>query len=108
MTNEVALIAGMAFVTILVRYPLLALVGKITLPDPVLRALKYVPPAVLTAIIVPAMLFKDDQLVLSYRNDYLIAGIICALIAWRTRNLLLTIVIGMVVLILWRLLLTII
>src|SRR5215475_9351359 len=98
----------MALVTIAIRYPLLALVGKITLPDPVLRALKYVPPAVLTAIIVPAMLFKDDQLVLSYRNDYLIAGIACALIAWRTRNLLLTIVIGMVVLILWRLLLTVI
>src|SRR5437016_14585799 len=98
----------MALVTIAIRYPLLALLGKITLPDPVLRALKYVPPAVLTAIIVPAMLFKNDQLALTYRNDYLIAGIVCSLIAWRTRNLLLTIVIGMAVLILWLLILTLI
>src|SRR5207302_6158295 len=52
--NEVLLIAGMALVTLAIRYPLLALVGKVSLPEPVLRALKYVPPAVLTAIIVPA------------------------------------------------------
>lgn len=100
--NEFLLIAGMALVTLAIRYPLLALVGKISLPDQVLRALKYVPPAVLTAIIVPAMLFKGDQLNISLGNDHLIAGLITAIVAWRSRNLLLTIVVGMVTLIVWR------
>src|SRR5262245_37840515 len=107
MSPEVPLIIGMALVTLAIRYPVLALFGKIPMPDPVLRALKYVPPAVLTAIIVPAMLFdKSGQLSLSYSNAFLVAGIITAVVAWRSKNLLLTIVAGMVVLVLWRLLLT--
>ena len=106
MSPEVLLIAGMALVTLAVRYPVLALFGKIPMPEPILRALKYVPPAVLTAIIVPAMLFKNDQLSLSYTNDFLVAGIISAVVAWRSKNLLLTIVVGMLSLVLWRLLLT--
>jgi branched-subunit amino acid transport protein len=106
--NELLIILGMALVTFAIRYPLLALVSKITLPQIVLRALKYVPPAVLTAIIVPAVLFrgKDDQLLVSSSNDYLIAGIVCVLVAWRSKNLLLTIVIGMIVVLGWRWLLS--
>jgi branched-subunit amino acid transport protein len=100
--NEVLLIAGMALVTLAIRYPLLALVGKISLPEPVLRALKYVPPAVLTAIIIPAMLFKGDQLDIGPGNDHLVAGLITAIVAWRSKNLLLTIVVGMITLIAWR------
>src|SRR5260221_10795956 len=106
MSPEVVLIAGMALVTLVVRYPILALFGKIPMPEAILRALKYVPPAVLTAIIVPAMLLKNDQLSLSYANDFLVAGIIAAIVAWRSKNLLLTIVVGMVSLVLWRLLLS--
>src|ERR1041385_4254671 len=104
--NELVIIIGMALVTIGIRYPLLALLGKITLPEPIFRALRYVPPAVLTAIIVPAMLFKNDQLIISYTNDYLVAGIISVLVAWRSKNLLLTIVVGMASLLVWRWLLS--
>ena len=104
--NELVIIIGMALVTIAIRYPLLALLGKITLPEPIFRALKYVPPAVLTAIIVPAMLFKNDELVIGYTNDYLIAGIISAVVAWRSKNLLLTIIVGMGSLLIWRWLLS--
>ena len=104
--NELLIIVGMALVTIAIRYPLLALLGKLSLPEPIFRALKYVPPAVLTAIIMPAMLFKNDVLVISYTNDYLIAGIISVVVAWRSKNLLLTIVIGMASLLAWRWLLS--
>ena len=104
--NEVIIVVGMALVTFAIRYLVLALLGKINLPEPVFRALKYVPPAVLTAIIVPAMLFKNDELVINYTNDFLIAGIISAIVAWRSKNLLLTIVVGMAVLLLWRWLLS--
>ncbi len=101
--NEFILIAGMALVTFAVRYPVLVLVGKIPLPGRVFRALRYVPPAVLSAIIVPAVLMPDGATIdFSPTNSYLVAGIIAGLIAWRTKNLLLTIVIGMALFLLMR------
>ncbi len=100
--NELLLVAGMAAVTFGVRYPVLVLVGKIPLPESVFRALRYVPPAVLTAIIVPAVLMPEGTVDFSPANAYLVAGIASALVAWRTKSLLLTIVIGMVVMLGWR------
>lgn len=97
--NEAWLIAGMALVTFAVRYPVLALVGKINLPDRVFNALKFVPPAVLAAIIVPALLMPSGNTIeLSVENTRLVAGVVAALVAWRTKNLLLTIVLGMLTL----------
>ena len=94
--NEFLLVLGMTLVTFAVRYPVMALVSKITLPPSVLAALRYIPPAVLTAIIVPSLLAPDgDTLQLGLNNAYLAAGIVAALIAWRTNNLLLTILLGM-------------
>ena len=101
--NELLLILGMALVTFAVRYPVLVLVSKIPLPDRVFRALRYVPPAVLAAIIVPAVLMPDGQTVnFAPSNSALIAGIIAGVIAWRTKNLLLTIVLGMAIFLIWR------
>ena len=96
--NEFIMIAGMALVTFLIRYPTMVLVGKIPLPDRVFRALRYVPPAVLAAIIVPALFMPDGESIsFSLGNSYLVAGILAALIAWRSKNLLLTIVLGMAI-----------
>lgn len=101
--NEVVLIAGMALVTFAVRYPVLALVGRMQLPDRVLRALRYVPVAVLTAIIIPTMFAPDAGAVdISVNNAYLIAGILSIAVAWYRKNLLMTIVIGMAVFLAWR------
>jgi branched-subunit amino acid transport protein len=101
--NELVMIVGMSLVTFAVRYPVMVLVGKIPLPETVFRALRYVPPAVLAAIILPEILMNDDKRIdVSLDNSYLIASIIAALVAWRTKNLLLTIVIGMATMLLWR------
>lgn len=100
--NEFWMIAGMALVTFAVRYPVLALVGKIDLPEPVFRTLRFVPPAILGAIILPALLFKDDRVYIAPDNSYLVAGIVAGLVAWRSKNLLLTIVLGMLALWGWR------
>ena len=101
-TFEILMVAGMTAVTFGVRYPVLALVSRVRLPDPVMAALKFIPPAVLTAIIVPAMLMPAGEMDISLSNAYLVAGVLSGLIAWRTRNLLATIVIGMVVFLAWR------
>lgn len=100
--NEVVLILGMAAVTFGVRYPVLALIGRMNLPPAVLRALKYVPAAVLTAIVFPAVLLRDGALALRVDNAYLVGAVIAVIVAWRTRSLLWTILIGMVVFLLWR------
>ena len=100
--NEFVLIAGMALVTFATRYLVLAVVSRIPLPEPVFQALKFVPPAVLTAIIVPAVLLPEGSLSLQLSNTALYAGLIAALISWRSGNLLLTIVGGMLAFWGWR------
>jgi branched-subunit amino acid transport protein len=98
----------MFLVTFAARYPLLVLVGRIKLPDSVTRALRYVPVAVLTAICATAVLIPKDTLDISLTNAALIAAIVSILIAWRTKNLLLTIGVGMAVFLAWRALLTVV
>lgn len=100
--DEVLMIFGMMLVTFGVRYPVLALVGRMQLPDVVVRGLRYVPPVVLTAISVPAVLMPNGVIAVSPTNAYLAAGIFAVLIAWRTKNLLATIVLGMAIFLLWR------
>jgi branched-subunit amino acid transport protein len=77
-------------------------VSKVKLPPAVLEALKFIPPAVLSAIIFPAVLLPQGELDLGIGNASLIAAVAAALIAWRTKNLLLTIVLGMAIFLGWR------
>lgn len=100
--NDLLIVSGMALVTFLVRYPLLVLVGRITLPEIVRQALWYVPLAVLAAIIAPAIVMPEGTIDLAPTSAPLIAGLIAILVAWRTKNLLLTILIGMAALLIWR------
>ena len=44
--NELLLVAGMALVTVAIRYPTMAIFGRIPLPDALIRALRYVPVAI--------------------------------------------------------------
>ncbi len=99
--NEFTLIAGMALVTFSIRYPVLALFSKIPLPENVFRALRFVPPAVLTAIIAPALFLPHGQFSVNLDNAHLYAGLAAILIAWRSKNLLITILLGMAILWIW-------
>ena len=101
-SEEILLIAGMMLVTVLVRYPVLAIVGRIKLSERVFRALRFVPVAVLTAIIAPELLIRDGVPALSLGNAYLCGGLVAVLVAWRWGNLLITIVAGMGSFVVWR------
>src|SRR5690349_17711684 len=105
-TTELLLVLGMAVVTIAVRYPVLALVSKANLPPPLLASLKFIAPAVLTAIIRPALLAPSgDRRDISLSNDYVVAGLITTIVAWRAKDLLVTLGVGMLALWGYRLLL---
>jgi branched-subunit amino acid transport protein len=86
--------------TYAMRLSFILLWGKINVPTWLQRALRFVPPAVLTAIFFPGMFMPDGSLDLSPGNARLIAGTLAVLVAWRTRNIVLTILVGMGVLLL--------
>ena len=100
--NEWLMIAGMALVTFTPRYGVLALLGRVEMPKPLFKALRFVPVAVLSAIIAPDLILKDNQINIAPQNSFLVAGIVAAFVSWRTKNLMLTIVVGMAVFLLWR------
>jgi len=95
LNSEFLLILGMMLVTFGVRYPVLAWLSKRDLPPDVLLALEFVPVAVLSAIVVPTATIRDDQWAISLDNPFLMATVLSIFVAWKTRNLLLTIVLGM-------------
>lgn len=90
------LVAGL--ITYGMRLSLIYLLGRFQIPEWLARTLRFVPPAVLTAIIFPELLMPGGQLALSLDNQRLLAGIVAIAIAWRTRNAVLTIVVGMLAL----------
>ena len=101
--NELYLIGGMALLTFLLRYGLIGMSGRIKLSSSVIQMLRYVPPAVLTAIVTPAVLMPSgDRLMISYTNARLIGAITAILVSYWTKNLLLTIVLGMLAFFSWQ------
>ena len=93
--NEILLIAGMFVITFGIRFVMFAFAGKLSFPTWLAKSLKFVPPAVLTAIIVPSLFMPMGTIDISLTNNYLIAGIFAFVIALVTKNLLKTIGLGM-------------
>jgi branched-subunit amino acid transport protein len=87
------------------RLSFIYLFGRIEIPEMVHRALRFVPPSVLSAIILPQLLMPSGSLDISLDNHRLLAGFTAILIAWLTKNTLLTILVGMVVLIILQIIL---
>ncbi len=96
--NAWIIIIGMGVITYTIRVILFLLLERVELAPLVRRALGYVPTAVLSAIIFPEVLQPGGVLVLSVGNLRLPAAAVAAVVAWRTRNVLWTIVAGMLVL----------
>jgi branched-subunit amino acid transport protein len=86
---------GMGAITYGIRLSFILLWGKIKLPPTVQRGLRFVPVSVLSAIIFPEILRPGGAWNISPLNPRLLAGVIAALVAWRTRSAVLTIVVGM-------------
>jgi branched-subunit amino acid transport protein len=84
--------------TFFIRASFIMLWGKIQIPEFLYKSLRFIPPAVLSAIIFPELLARNGDIYISANNTRLIAGIIAILVAWKTRNSLVTILVGMIVL----------
>jgi branched-subunit amino acid transport protein len=97
-TTAFLIILGMGAITYSLRVSMFLPAGRYALPPYVTSALRYVPAAVLSAIIAPEMFLPNGTLDISLGNERLIAGLVAIIVAWRTRNVLVTIAVGMLVL----------
>lgn len=91
-------------ITFGMRFSLIYLFGRFEVPETMRRALHYVPPAVLSAIIFPELFYHGGNLFdLAWTNTRLLAGIIAIAAAWFSKNILVTIIIGMIALLILNL-----
>jgi branched-subunit amino acid transport protein len=84
------------------RLSFILLIERLKLPGWFQRSLRYIPLAVLSAIILPELASRNSALDLSLRNPQFFAGALAVLVAWRTRNVLLTIIVGLASLLLFQ------
>ena len=96
----VILIAGL--LTFATRLSFILLLERINVPDWFRRGLRFVPVAVLSALILPELTSPNGNLFLSWQNAQLPAGAVAILVAWRTKNVFLTILAGMVALFIFK------
>jgi branched-subunit amino acid transport protein len=90
--------------TFAMRYSFIYLLGRLPVPDFVRRALRFVPPAVLSALITPALLMPAGRFGLGPDNQRWLAGLVAILVAWRTKSMLISILAGIAALIILQLL----
>ena len=96
----VMLIGGL--ITFGMRFSLIYLFGQFEIPETMRRALHYVPPAVLSALIFPELFIRNGTLALAADNHRLWAGLLAMLVAWFSKNTLITILAGMIALLLFQ------
>lgn len=98
-----AVIAVVGIATFLIRLSFIYLFGRIDdVPARVTRALRFVPAAVLAALVVPAVVSVEPTVVGTVTADRLLAAAVAAGVAWRTENVTATILAGLIALWLLR------
>ena len=83
-----------ALLTYSIRAVFLVFAGRVTSVPPLVReGLRMIPAAALAALVAPAVLRPEGELVLLGARP--VAAILAAVVAWRTQNVVATIVVGM-------------
>ncbi|WP_028451954.1 AzlD domain-containing protein [Chitinilyticum aquatile] len=95
-------ILAMGAITFLLRASFVLPGERLRLPPLFRRALRFVPVAVLTALIVPMALAPSGTLDFSWRNPWLAGMLAALLIACATRRTLLAMLLSFAVYSLWR------
>jgi branched-subunit amino acid transport protein len=96
--SYVAVILAIGAGTYLLRLSFIGIVGDRTMPEWALVPLRFVAPAVLAALIAPAVLLNEDALDLSpASNPRAIAALVALLVAWKTRSVPIVIAAGLMI-----------
>lgn len=81
--------------TFALRLSFIELYGRLSIPPVLQRALAYVPASVLAALVLPAVMLSHTGAEFSFENPRLYAAAVAALVAWASRNTILTLAAGM-------------
>ena len=92
------LVVGLAVISFVTRGVFIMAEGRLRLPSWLERLLRFAPAAALMAIIIHDMARLDGMLNLTPGNPRLLAGIVAFVVAIYSRNIVLTIVAGMITL----------
>jgi len=93
----VVLVVGVA--TFAIRYSFVYLFGRIDgVPPRIEEALRFVPAAVLAALVAPAIVDPGPTLAATVLDDRFLAGAVAAVVAWYTENMFATIAVGLLTL----------
>nr|WP_315429126.1 AzlD domain-containing protein [uncultured Albidiferax sp.] len=95
--HTVALIAGLALITVLTRCFFFLSRKSAGLPHWAQRGLQYAPIAALSAVVLPEVLMTQGQLLTTWMDARLFGAAVGALVYFWRRDVLLTIVAGMLV-----------
>ena len=96
-------IAGLTAISVLTRGFFLIPERELPIPPWLREALRHAPLAALVAVMVPELLLTEGHFIATWRDARLPAALVAALLYWRRRNLLLTILGGTAVLLALRL-----
>ena len=97
-TEILLIIGGMALVTYFTRVGSLVILRYSGIPAYAKAWLKHIPTAILTALIVPARFLPRGYLDISLHNHYLLAGAVAGVTAYKSRNIVLSLIVGFVLL----------
>ncbi|NLK68828.1 MAG: AzlD domain-containing protein [Clostridiaceae bacterium] len=103
--QAILIILGMSIVTYIPRALPIIVLSKFKLPDWFLRWLKYIPVAILSALLVPEVVIFEDSVNFSLDNKNLLAAIPSLLVAYKTKNLFVTVSVGIMSMLILNLLL---
>jgi branched-subunit amino acid transport protein len=83
-----------AIVTYALRLSFIAVFSYQDMPDQIRENLRLVPPAILAAMVVPPLVYRDGTFHLSPTNPFILAGIAAGIVAWKSESLIGTITAG--------------
>ncbi|HHV72770.1 MAG TPA: AzlD domain-containing protein [Clostridia bacterium] len=96
------IIIAMALATYFTKGSLMFLKRRKKLPPLINKWLSYIPLAIMVSLIAPSFFIQEGQFICSWFNPYLWAGIFAAFTAYWKENMLLTMVVGIITLLIFK------
>ncbi|MFD1632537.1 AzlD domain-containing protein [Haloplanus ruber] len=94
-----AVVLVVGALTFAIRYSFIYLLDRVSgVPPRLERALRYVPAAVLAALVAPSFVDPGPTVAATLLDGRLLAGVVAAGVAWITENMFATLVAGMLTL----------
>ena len=92
--SDIALVTIVAAGSLLMRLSLVVLLADVTIPERLAQALRLVAPVVLAGLVAQTLFIEGGE----FRafSSWYVAALVAALVAWRTRSIGWTLLIGMV------------